>query len=348
MPRALDLMRRQRSRVAVLLILTKLQQGCSAMGRKTVTRTLADGTVKTYSYARSKDEARARTVASVAREYIASPQYRGLKPNSQKLYDRFLNSIVAEYGEVEIVKIKRRHVLTHRDAMADTPAMANEVHKVWTVLLSFAVEREYIPYHPALRIKKLPISEHARWPEGLVEKALTPGALPEHLRRAVVIAVYTGQREGDCIRMLWSDYDGSVISLVQQKTGKRLVVPCHSALRAELDAWKAAANSTHILVRPDGTPWRRADLFSASFGQYVRRRNSDGALLRPEFDGFVFHGLRKVAAARLAEAGCSIHEIAAITGHSTLSMLEFYTRESDQRKRASAAITKLENWRNGK
>ena len=31
-----------------------------------------------------------------------------------------------------------------------------------------------------------------------------------------------------------------------------------------------------------------------------------------------FHGLRKAACRRLAEAGCTVHEIAAISGHATL------------------------------
>lgn len=31
------------------------------------------------------------------------------------------------------------------------------------------------------------------------------------------------------------------------------------------------------------------------------------------------HGLRKAAARRLAEAGCTVHEIQAVTGHKTLS-----------------------------
>jgi integrase len=37
------------------------------------------------------------------------------------------------------------------------------------------------------------------------------------------------------------------------------------------------------------------------------------------------HGLRKAAARPLAEAGCTTHEIAAITGHKTLSEVERYT-----------------------
>ena len=52
------------------------------------------------------------------------------------------------------------------------------------------------------------------------------------------------------------------------------------------------------------------------------------------------HGLRKAAARRLAEAGCTAHEIAAITGHATLSELVRYTRAVDQRRLAEAAVAK--------
>ena len=52
------------------------------------------------------------------------------------------------------------------------------------------------------------------------------------------------------------------------------------------------------------------------------------------------HGLRKAAARRLAEAGCTPHEIAAITGHASLREVERYTRAVDQRRLAEVAIGK--------
>ena len=63
----------------------------------------------------------------------------------------------------------------------------------------------------------------------------------------------------------------------------------------------------------------------------------------PILDGLQFHGIRKVAAARLAEAGCSAFEIMAITGHASLKEVERYTKQAQQRGMASAAILKLEN-----
>jgi integrase len=54
------------------------------------------------------------------------------------------------------------------------------------------------------------------------------------------------------------------------------------------------------------------------------------------------HGLRKLAAAELADAGCSVHEIASITGHRSLSMVQLYTRTADQERLAGAAIVRLQ------
>jgi integrase-like protein len=54
------------------------------------------------------------------------------------------------------------------------------------------------------------------------------------------------------------------------------------------------------------------------------------------------HGLRKAAGRRLAEAGCTAHEIMAVLGHKTLAEAERYTREADQARLAMEAMIKLE------
>ena len=53
------------------------------------------------------------------------------------------------------------------------------------------------------------------------------------------------------------------------------------------------------------------------------------------------HGLRKAAARRLAECGCTPHEISAVTGHATLKEVTRYTRAADQRHLAEAAMDKM-------
>jgi len=58
-------------------------------------------------------------------------------------------------------------------------------------------------------------------------------------------------------------------------------------------------------------------------------------------DRCVTHGLRKAAARRLAEAGCTANEIASITGHATLQEVSRYTKAAEQRVLAQAAIERL-------
>ena len=52
-----------------------------------------------------------------------------------------------------------------------------------------------------------------------------------------------------------------------------------------------------------------------------------------------FHGLRKAAARRFAELGCSANEIAAWTGQS-LREVERYTRAADQARLARNALAR--------
>ena len=56
----------------------------------------------------------------------------------------------------------------------------------------------------------------------------------------------------------------------------------------------------------------------------------------------VSHGLRKAAARRLAEVGCSANEIASITGHATLAAVERYTKAASQILMARTAMRRLD------
>ena len=54
------------------------------------------------------------------------------------------------------------------------------------------------------------------------------------------------------------------------------------------------------------------------------------------------HGLRKAAAAKLAELGCTAHEIMAITGHESIQEVERYTKAAEQKRLAKSAMGKLQ------
>lgn len=122
---------------------------------------------------------------------------------------------------------------------------------------------------------------------------------------------------------------GDLLEVRQQKTGARLLIPIHPHLAQEL---AVAPTSGTFLQTPGGKGY-------TANGFYMRFRDWRTAAELPE--GLSPHGLRKAAARRLAEAGCSTHQIAAITGHATLAEVERYTRAVDQEKLARSAIERI-------
>ena len=271
---------------------------------------------------------------SLVQEYRASPDFARLAPSTKKAYLRAIGNMQDFYND-PIDSLRRRHVIGLRDAFAVKPAIANQIVVVFNILMRRAVEMEYREHNPGQRVPLLPTGTYRRWTDE--ELALAGRVLPAHMRRAMILALYTGQRQGDVLAMRWADYDGEGIAVVQQKTGTKLWIACHADLTAELAAWRAdGRTTTTILVDRTGLPFR-AGTFPVRFSAALRKHEG--------LTGLVFHGLRHTAASRLAEAGCSAHEIAAITGHKSLQTLERYTAGADQKTRSRAAVVKLETGR---
>jgi integrase len=136
---------------------------------------------------------------------------------------------------------------------------------------------------------------------------------PAHLHLPLLLALWTGQRQGDLLRLTWSAYDGSVIKLRPRKTisrkrprGKPITVPVGAPLKAALDEAAKVKASPIILVSTDNKPWTEAG-FRASFNK---------ARLAAGIVGVTFNDLRGTAITRLALTGATEPEIATITGHS--------------------------------
>ncbi|MGB7835405.1 MAG: tyrosine-type recombinase/integrase, partial [Xanthobacteraceae bacterium] len=115
----------------------------------------------------------------------------------------------------------------------------------------------------------------------------------------------------------------------EHTTAIELAIPLHPDLRAIIDA--TPGHHLTFLVTELGKPFT-----AAGFGNWFRDQCDRAGLLH-----CTFHGLRKAAASRLAEAGATVHEIAAITGHATLKEIERYTKSADRKKLARAAIAKM-------
>ena len=169
--------------------------------------------------------------------------------------------------------------------------------------------------------------------------------LPEHVNSfeavasrelclALRLAYHTGQRQGDLLVLPCSAYDGRAINLTQSKTGRQVYIPCTVALHSELEL--APRRSPIILTNTKGRPWT-ADGFKTSWRKASKRAG---------IDGLTFHDLRGTTVTMLSQAGCTVPEIATITGHTLRSVnLILETYMSRTQELATSAIVKLDLWR---
>lgn len=302
---------------------------------RVVRRKLADGTVREYRYPAWQPAApieRGDTVRALLRAWERSPEWAALAPKTRSQYLIYLRPWL-EVADALVAEVTRRDILDARDAIARTrgTGAATAFGRVTAALFAWALDRGWIPYTPAARLKALPGGHLPTWSEAHIATALA--GLPEPLRRVAVLGLHTGQRREDLTRMTWAAFDGRAIRLRQGKTGAEMVIPCHPTLRAEIEDWKAARSGVLILTDARGNAWRP---------EYLSDRMGRALVALGLPDGLNVHGLRKAAARRLAEAGCSPHEIASITGHASLSMVELYTKAVDQERMAGAAIARLQ------
>jgi integrase len=127
---------------------------------------------------------------------------------------------------------------------------------------------------------------------------------PQRLHIAYLLAVWTGQRQGDLLRLPWAAYDGTHIAIRQSKTKARIGIPVAAPLKAALDATPKVAVT--ILATTRKTSWT-SDGFRASWSKAVKKAKIKGP---------TFQDLRGTAVTRLALSGCSNAQIASFAGHS--------------------------------
>jgi integrase len=329
-------------------------------GIHTVKMRLADGSVAVYRYAwrggpriqgepRSPEFVRAFTDAHAARkrppqgclftlisEFKSSAEYLGLAPSTRRAYVSYLREIEVEFGDMPLGALESPRVRGEfkrwRDGMAATPRKADYAWTTLARVLSFAKDRGRISRNPCERGGRLYAADRADkiWTEADIARLLAV-ATPQ-MALTLMLALWTGQRQGDLLSLPWSAYDGSHIRLRQSKTGQAVIVRAGAPLKALLDATKK--RGPLVLTNTRGQPWT-SDGFRASWRKLCAKA---------KIAGLTFHDLRGSAVTRLAQAGATPTEIAGVTGHSLADVHVILDRHylGERAALAEAAIRRLE------
>ena len=334
-------------------------------GINSVKKRRADGSVKTFYYAwksgpplrgepgtpefiASYNEAVARkavvvpsgALLSLLQQYQQSSEFTALAISTRRSYIALIKRIEKKFSDFPLSALSDRRTRgifkDWRDSIA-TDSGRRQADYTWSVLarvLSWGLDRGIILRNPCERGGRLyRASRNDKiWTDD--DEASFFKQAPGHLHLALLLALWTGQRQGDLLRLPWSAYDGTHIRLRQSKTGARISIPVGAPLKEALDAAAKTRHGPIILTSSDRQPWT-SDGFRSSWTKACRKAG---------IVGVTFNDLRGTAVTRLALAGCTEAEIATITGHSlrdVRSILDAHYLHRDPAL-AESAIRKLE------
>jgi integrase len=250
-----------------------------------------------------------KTLEGIVDSYLDSQGFATKRDRTREDYRKIARRIVAEFGDMPLAAFADKRVrgefLEWRDKLAKaSPRQADYSYAVLALILSWARDRGTIDVNPCERAGKVYSATRADKVWRQDDEAAFLSKASHVLSLAFLIAVWTGQRQGDLLALTWNAYDGANVKLRQSKTGRYVVIPVGAPLKAALDAEPRRAVT--ILTTQAGLTWT-ADGFSASWRK---------AAINAKVAGLTFHDLRGTAVLRLALAGCTVPEIATITGHS--------------------------------
>jgi integrase len=311
------------------------------------------------AYAKAHEDLKKRPVGdinSLIDAFLIANEFTKLSDSSKRSYRRHLDRIRKKFGTLPMGALEAPQIRGLMKDWRDEIAAASgdrTADYIWTVMarvFSVAKDRGKIKTNPCERGGRLYDGERSDkvWTEE--DEAKWYAKALSHMHLPILMALWTGQREADILKMSWTQYDGNYIRLEQQKGRKgkkrRLVIPCGQPLRAALDALKASLMAENGGVQPDGIICKtmRAHNPERRFTEDGFRSSFDRNKIRAGIGDLTFHDTRGTAVTRLALAGCEIPEIATITGHSLKTVQEILDKHYLNRdvRMAESAIMKLE------
>jgi integrase len=183
--------------------------------------------------------------------------------------------------------------------------------------------------NPFIAIRPFRGGTHHTWDESQLRQFEEHWRLGTRQRLAYALLLYTGQRVGDVAKMRRQDIVDGELHVVQEKTGAELYLPVVPELDQAMRAYPTKGLS--LIGKANGAPMTSAGL--STFMKAAIEKAGLPGRCKP-------HGLRKATMRRLAEAGKTEKQIAAVSGHKSLREVQRYTQAADQRLLANDAMKK--------
>ncbi len=271
--------------------------------------------------------------------YMRSTAYLRLRQTTKTGYASRIAALREKHGHRSVSGLTKERIENGILApYADTPGAQLSVLKMLRILIKHSMRLKpgdplRLSADPSSGITRPKIKEIRSWTDAECAAFERRWPLGTKQRTAYSMMLYVGTARVDVHRMTWRQFGRSgEVSYTRSKTGVDVDIGVHRELKRALDA--ADHGDVTILTTAYGRPFT-----VTGFGNFMRDAIREAGLpldCKP-------HGLRKTLGRRMADAGCTAHEIMAALGHRTLEEAERYTREANRRQGGRRAITKLED-----
>jgi integrase len=275
------------------------------------------------------------TVSWLVAEYFASLDYLGRPKSLQIKHKKHCESFREKRGDLPVARLEQEHLEKMLAKMVDTPAAANQWLVAMRDLMKYAIKRKLLVVNPALDIKKRASKNpdgHWTWAPDEVGKFRAKHPIGSKARLAMELMNGLALRRSDAIRIGPPHVRNGVLKYTQFKMRERspshVEVPIPSDISAIIRQTPGTGINT-FLVDGHGKPFTE-DAFSHWFADQVKAAGLPSRCTP--------HGLRKRCLTDFAEGARTIHQIMAVSGHSTMKEVERYTRKADRARNARAAM----------
>jgi integrase len=242
-------------------------------------------------------------------EYEKSPDFQNLADSTKEINGYSIKRIRDRYFDFPLQALSekgaRREFIQWRNTLSKEAgnAAADRAMSILKRIMQFGLNMEIIDHHPLKDVNKLYDGSRKDiiWTDEDIQKLKSIDN--EKITQALILGLWTGQRQGDLLKLRWNAYDGQTLSVEQSKTKTYARVKVSAELKTMLDSMERTAVT--ILTNQSGKPWGSG--FKSSW-----RKACD----RAEVGHLNFHDLRGTFVTLAYRNGASIEEISDVTGHS--------------------------------
>jgi len=276
-----------------------------------------------------------RTIAGTVNElivrYYESRDWQGPNPKTRHSFKLVIERFRVALGDEPVMGFDYSAADKIMAKFADRPTAGNKLRKLLIRIWNEGKRLELLNSNPWELTK--PFRESGSfhtWTDEEIRQFEVhwPIGTKQHL--AMTLMFEAAQRSND-VRLMGPDNErNGKLHIRQSKTGKELILPITSEIRAALEALRATGPT--FLKTEAGQPFTQKG-FGNWFSDACKVAGIPGRA----------HGLRKAHMSFLAEEGGTQQELKAVSGHSSDSQVRRYVENADQAHLADSAAAKMAN-----